>query len=81
MRELGGLDGGRWRRRETRLRLLWLLWLRWRWRLGRDTWRDMIGGGVEEDGGGLVRDGEVFALGEGEEGGAGEVEGPDVIWI
>ena len=36
---------------------------------------------MEEDGGGLVRDREVFALGEGEEGGAGEVEGPDVIWI
>lgn len=80
MRELGGLDGRRRRRRETRLRLR-LLRLRWRWRLGRDTWRDVIGGGVEEDGGGLVRDGEVFALGEGEERGAGEAEGPDVIGV
>ena len=36
---------------------------------------------MEEDGGGLVRDGEVFALGEGEERGAGEAEGPDVIGV
>lgn len=36
---------------------------------------------MEEDGGGLVRDGEVFALGEGEESGAGEAEGPDVIGV
>ena len=36
---------------------------------------------MEEDGGGLVRDGEVFALGEGEESGASEAEGPDVIGV
>lgn len=36
-------------------------------------------GVVEEDGGGVVGDGEGFAGGEGGEGGAGEAEGPAVV--
>lgn len=38
-------------------------------------------GVVEEDGGGVVGDGEGFAGGEGGEGGAGEAEGPAVVGV
>jgi len=43
-----------------------------------DGWGWLLGV-VEEDGGGVVRDGERFAGGEGGEGGAGEAEGAAVV--
>lgn len=63
---------------EVRSGKWWRLWLLRV--LDGDRWRGGVGGG-EEDGGGVVGDGEGFAGGEGGEGGAGDAEGAAVVGV